>query len=86
MYCGFRAFRKPSSAVRNIENLLSPNGITVWTVPDPFWENVATAVGHLEDEQHHHIPNLKELEKLATQNNLKVIESKKLCFLLLGSS
>ena len=35
-------------AVENIECLLSDNGITIWTVPDPFWEHIATSVGHLE--------------------------------------
>jgi len=74
----------PVFALRNIENLLSKNGITVWTVPDPFWENVATFVGHLEEEQHHHIPNLKDLKNLATKINLEVIEAKKFMFSPIG--
>ena len=74
----------PSSAIRNIANLLSPNGITVWTVPDPFWEHIATAVGHLEDEQHHHIPNLRDLKNLAIKSNLEVIEAKKFMFSPIG--
>ena len=74
----------PSKVVSKIFNLLSVNGITVWTVPDPFWEKIATLVGHLDDEQHHHIPNIKELKKLANSNNLKVIEAKKFMFSPIG--
>ncbi len=74
----------PSKVVSKIFNLLSINGITVWTVPDPFWEKIATLVGHLDEEQHHHIPNIKELKKLANSNNLKVIEAKKFMFSPIG--
>ena len=74
----------PSKVISKIFNLLSINGITVWTVPDPFWEKIATLVGHLDDEQHHHIPNIKELKKLANSNNLKVIEAKKFMFSPIG--
>ena len=44
-----------------------------------IWEKIATFVGHLEEEQHHHIPNMKELKEL-NANNLKVVEAKSLCF------
>ena len=74
----------PSKVVSKIFNLLSINGISVWTVPDPFWEKIATLVGHLDDEQHHHIPNIKELKKLANLNNLKVVEAKKFMFSPIG--
>ena len=70
----------PEKTVSNIYSLLSENGITVWTVPDPFWEKIATSVGHLDDDQHHHIPNIRELKELAKSNNLKVIEAKKFMF------
>ena len=74
----------PSGAVENIEKLLSQNGITIWTVPDPFWEHIATSVGHLEEEQHHNIPNLEDLKNLAIKNNLEVIEAKKFMFSPIG--
>ena len=74
----------PSKVVSKIFNLLSKKGITVWTVPDPFWEKIATFVGHLEEEQHHHIPNIKELKELANSNNLKVVEAKKFMFSPIG--
>jgi len=73
-----------TQAIKNIENLLSDNGITIWTVPDPFWEHIATSVGHLDEEQHHHIPDLKELIKLAENNNLKILEAKKFMFSPIG--
>ena len=73
-----------SSAIKNIEERLSKNGITIWTVPDPFWEHIATSVGHLEEEQHHHIPNLDELKNMATTNKLFVLESKKFMFSPIG--
>lgn len=76
--------QNPSKVVSKIFNLLSINGITVWTVPDPFWEKIATLVGHLDGEQHHHIPNIKELKKLANSNNLKVVKAKKFMFSPIG--
>ena len=76
--------QNPSKVVSKICNLLSINGITVWTVPDPFWEKIATLVGHLDGEQHHHIPNIKELKELANSNNLKVVEAKKFMFSPIG--
>lgn len=73
-----------TSAIANIKNLLSDDGITVWTVPDPFWEKVATSIGHLDEEQHHHIPDLKELSKLAVDNKLNILEAKKFMFSPIG--
>lgn len=74
----------PLLTVNFIKDILSPDGITVWTVPDPFWEHIATAVGHLKEEQHHNIPNLTQLRDLAESNGLKVIEAKKFMFSPIG--
>ena len=50
----------------------------------PILGKIATSVGHLDDDQHHHIPNIRELKELAKSNNLKVIEAKKFMFSPIG--
>ena len=50
---------KPEIFVQEVKSILKTNGILIITAPDPFWEKVATKVGHLADEQHHDVPNIK---------------------------
>jgi len=67
----------PAKLLSSIKRLLKPGGITIWTVPDPFLEDIATRVGHLEDEQHHHVPNLVELTNMSISSGLNVLEARK---------
>ena len=62
----------PEVFMKNIYNLLNTNGILVLTAPDPMWEHIATMVGHLEDEQHNEVPNIKRLRQLTEISNLRV--------------
>ena len=63
---------KPEVFMKRVYNLLNTNGILILTAPDPIWEHIATLVGHLEDEQHNEVPNLKRLKQLSETSNLKV--------------
>ena len=73
-----------TTTINFINNLLANDGITIWTVPDPIWENIATFVGHLEDDVHHYVPNLDKLKDWAVKNNLEIIEAKKFMFSPIG--
>ncbi len=73
-----------TTTINFINNLLANDGITIWTVPDPIWEKIATFVGHLEDDVHHYVPNLDKLKDWAVKNNLEIIEAKKFMFSPIG--
>jgi trans-aconitate methyltransferase len=57
--------------------ILRPGGIIVLTCPAPFWEKLATAVGHLPREQHSHVPSLRELADLAHGCGFDVLEKQR---------
>ncbi len=67
----------PSKALRGIKRVLTPGGLLILTAPDPFWENLATKVGHLEKEQHHRVMGLEELKTLVMAEGFTVVQSMK---------
>ena len=62
----------PEVFMKRVYDLLKTDGILILTTPDPIWEHIATFVGHLQDEQHNEVPNLKRLRQLSEVSNLKV--------------
>ena len=54
----------PEKVVREANRILRHEGILVLTSPDPFWEYVATKVGHLKKGQHHKVMNIRQLSGL----------------------
>lgn len=67
----------PEIFMKSVYEMLNTRGILILTAPDPIWEYIATKVGHLEDEQHNEVPNLKRLKELSEKANLKVELSQK---------
>lgn len=67
----------PGKAMREAKRVLRRGGILVLTSPDPFWEHVATLVGHLKDDQHNEVMNLAQLCNLAQENGFVVLKSQK---------
>jgi SAM-dependent methyltransferase len=67
----------PAGVLAGIARCLRPGGLLVLTAPDPFWEHVATLVGHLADEQHHEVMNLRRLTALCEGAGLRVVEASK---------
>ncbi|MFH2009575.1 MAG: class I SAM-dependent methyltransferase [bacterium] len=68
---------EPLRLLREIAASLRPGGLLVLTAPDPFWEHVATLVGHLADEQHHEVLPLRRLAELCSAAGLQVVEASK---------
>lgn len=60
-----------------IFNALRPGGLFLATVPDPFWDRVATIIGLEPDGQHTNVPNLKVLKRFVRNAGLKPLEAKK---------
>ncbi len=67
----------PFRFMAEVHRVLRPGGILVLTSPDPFWESVATKVGHLSDEQHSKVMNLTELCLLISQMGMDIVEAEK---------
>lgn len=67
----------PKRMLEEAKRVLRPNGLIVLTSPDPFWERVATLIGHLPEEQHYTVMNLKELVFLFNKVGFEILEEKK---------
>lgn len=68
---------EPAKFLAEVRRILAPGGLFVVTCPDPFWEHIATMVGHLADEQHHEVPNLKKLRRWVSDSGLDVVKAQK---------
>lgn len=68
---------EPLAVLRQIQRALRPGGLAVLTTPHPFWEHVATLVGHLPDEQHFETLALERLTELCRRAGLEVVESRR---------
>lgn len=67
----------PEKVVSEAYRILKPGGILVLTSPDPFWEYLATKVGHLKDGQHNRVLTISQLSNLIKQNGFTVLHTKK---------
>jgi ubiquinone/menaquinone biosynthesis C-methylase UbiE len=67
----------PGKAMREAKRVLRSGGVLVLTAPDPFWEHIATMVGHLKDDQHNEVMNLVQLRDLVKTNGFVVLKSQK---------
>lgn len=68
---------QPEIFIDQVVRILRPGGLLVMTAPDPFWEHVATFVGHLSEEQHHNVPNLRRLCSLVENGGMRVCLAQK---------
>lgn len=67
----------PLKFLERAYQVLKPGGIMIMTAPDPFWEHIATMVGHLADEQHHEVPNLKKMQEYLSISNFEILKAQK---------
>lgn len=67
----------PKRMLEEAKRVLRPNGFMILTSPDPFWERVATTIGHLQNELHHKVMNLGELSSLFEEVGFEIVEQKK---------
>jgi ubiquinone/menaquinone biosynthesis C-methylase UbiE len=69
--------QNPRKFLQETMRILKPHGLMILTSPDPFWEKIATMLGHLHDEQHCNVMNLRELTTLFQKTGYKILEQKK---------
>lgn len=55
---------EPIQLVREAFRVLRGKGIFIVTTPHPFWEGIATYIGHLKEEEHHELITLRKLKSL----------------------
>lgn len=67
----------PEKVIHEARRVLRSDGIFILTSPDPFWERIATMVGHLNDDQHNKVMNIEQLSSLLTKGGFDVLEKKK---------
>jgi len=53
----------PAKMLNEVHRILRPGGLVIITTPDPFFEKIAVAIGHLKDEDHQETMTCKTLSK-----------------------
>ncbi|MDP2729868.1 MAG: methyltransferase domain-containing protein [Dehalococcoidales bacterium] len=57
--------------------ILKEGGLCILTTPDPFFEHIATSVGHLKDKQHVKTFKLSELVYLLKAKGFQILKTEK---------
>ena len=68
---------EPIQLIREAFRVLRKNGIFVVTTPHPFWEWVATHIGHLKEEEHHELITLRKLKSLFNAVGFEIANAQK---------
>jgi len=68
---------QPEALLYECHRILRPDGLCIVTTPDPFFERVATLVGHLPADQHHFRFRLSQLGELMRKSGFEVIRLEK---------
>lgn len=55
--------------------VLRKNGIFVVTTPHPFWERIATHIGHLKEEEHNELITLNKLVSLFDKAGFEIVKA-----------
>jgi SAM-dependent methyltransferase len=66
---------EPIRLVREACRVLRGNGIFIVTTPHPFWEGIATYIGHLKEEEHHELITLSKLKSLFDTVGFEIINA-----------
>ncbi|MCF6154182.1 MAG: class I SAM-dependent methyltransferase [Candidatus Brocadia sp.] len=67
----------PTQLVREAFRVLRINGIFVMTTPHPFWEGIATHIGHLKEEEHNELINLGKLIFLFEKIGFEIVQAER---------
>lgn len=67
----------PGSFVDEIHRVLKPAGVCILTTPDPFFDEIASTLGFLKEEDHQETFNLKRLRTLVADHHFEILEAEK---------
>ncbi|MEN8253751.1 MAG: methyltransferase domain-containing protein [Patescibacteria group bacterium] len=76
--------KSPKQFTKVCYQLLKKDGLVILTTPDPIWDKIATAVGHLPKEDHQFTLTIKQIIKLFEKAKFKTLEEKKFMFSPIG--
>lgn len=65
----------PIQLVHETFRILRKNGIIVITTPHPFWERIATHIGHLNEEEHNELITLRKLISLFKKAGFEIVNA-----------
>ncbi|MBW2208128.1 MAG: class I SAM-dependent methyltransferase [Deltaproteobacteria bacterium] len=68
---------QPEIMLQEARRVLKPHGIIILTTPDPFWEGIASKIGHLSPHQHPSVMDMKTLATLLKDSGYVVLEKRK---------
>jgi ubiquinone/menaquinone biosynthesis C-methylase UbiE len=67
----------PSQMIRECHRVLRDKGICIISTPDPFFDYIATKIGHLNGEDHNKTFSLPELRNLVENEGFKIMLAEK---------
>ncbi|TVL95596.1 MAG: hypothetical protein CV082_10425 [Candidatus Brocadia sp. BL1] len=67
----------PMQLIREAFRVLRKNGLFIVTTPHPFWEGIATKIGHLKEEEHHEIITLNKLMSLFKKSGFEILKAER---------
>lgn len=67
----------PEILVKECHRVLRNNGIAILTTPVPFFDTIASLIGHVKGEYHNEKFTLKSLTRLLTNAGLEVVEARR---------
>ncbi len=67
----------PDQFVMEIRRVLNPDGICVITTPVPLFEEIASKLGFLKEDDHQETFNLKKLKALVAEKEFRILEAEK---------
>jgi len=75
----------PGQMLRECHRVLRCGGLAIITSPDPFWEKVATAIGHLKEDEHQETLDLVRIKGLLSSTGFDILEARKFMVSPVGS-
>ncbi len=67
----------PALMLKKLHTLLRPSGVIILSTPDPFFERIAGAIGHLDDEAHQETMTCHTMSRYVEQAGFTVVEADK---------
>lgn len=74
----------PIKMLEEAFRVLKPDGIIIITTPDPFFDKIAQAIGHIEKGLHQETFTIKKLKDYFNKTGFRVLEAKKFMFSPIG--
>lgn len=77
--------QNPERMLAEFCRVLRKKGICIITTPDPFFENIATKIGHLAKEDHVQTFNLADLRRIMDGANFEILMAEKFMLSPIGA-